>query len=180
MPLNRSTMFSRGAVLAGMLALAACDEAPTVHTGYSRGPIVNSTINFVQSKGPLLVQVHGNPFGRPSEDFAVTVMKDIAGAIQSPLIRFTRNPAEAGIKNITYRIVFGYPENQDYEELCTDKVPTLHRSDSRITVAGVLCQNNDRLAEVAGSFMMVKPDHPMYKMLLVLLTQTLLDNSENN
>ncbi len=51
------------AAIAGVLLLSACDETSNVTPGFTRGEIVESTLIFANSKGPVPVEIYGDPFG---------------------------------------------------------------------------------------------------------------------
>jgi len=170
-------IFARGGLFAGLLALVGCDEAPTIVEGHSAGPIVASTINYVQAKGPILVKVHGSPYGNAGDAFADEVLKHIAGSVQAPVLRFTRNPAETGVSNFVYHIAFGAAEGDSGEELCKGESMNLSTSDSRITVLGAFCLDDQRLFNAFGSVKHVEQSDPFFPKLLVQLTQSVLDKS---
>ncbi len=109
-PKLRKSIHSSAIAAAALLFLAACDDVPNIVAGFSNGPIVGSTINFVQSKGPMLLQVYGDPFGMSDRVFHNKVVDALQGSIQSPLIQFTRTRRDAGVSNVNFRLAFGFPK----------------------------------------------------------------------
>ncbi len=109
-PKLRKSIHSSAIAAAALLFLAACDDVPNIVAGFSNGPIVGSTINFVQSKGPMLLQVYGHPFGMSDRVFHNKVVDALQGSIQSPLIQFTRTRRDAGVSNVNFRLAFGFPK----------------------------------------------------------------------
>jgi len=163
------------------LFLAACDDVPNIVAGFSKGPVVGSTITFAQSKGPMLVQVYGDPFGMSDRVFHNKVVDALQGSIQSPLIRFTRNRSEAGVSNVTFRLAFGFPKGEQAEEICKDKIPDPVDSDTQIRLRGAVCMDGELLVEADG--WMKKegtPDSAGFKRFITAMSISVLEHPEND
>ena len=100
----------------GVFALAACDEASNVTPGFTRGDIVGSTLSYSQSKGPVLVEIHGDPFGMRDSVLAEKILAALEGHFTSPVIRFTTDKDKAFTPNVSYRIAFGWPMKEGADE----------------------------------------------------------------
>ncbi len=157
-------------------ALAACGEASNVTPGFTKGDIVKSTLIYANSKGPVLVEIHGDPFGMRDSVLAEKILAALAGHFTSPVIRFTTDKDQASKSNVSYRIAFGWPLNEGAEELCGKEIPDLSPNIEKITVAGAFCLENERLADAEGWVDGVKtPDDLKFKSLMSDLARSILD-----
>ena len=170
-----SSKFKHLAVI-GVLALTACDEASNVTPGFTRGEIVQSTLIYSNSKGPIVVEIHGDPFGMRDSVLAEKILASLVGHFTSPIIRFTTDKDKAFTPNVTYRIAFGWPEKEGAEELCSKKIPDLSPKLEKITVAGAFCMDSERLSDAEGWVTDVKtPDDLKFKSLMSDLARSVLD-----
>jgi hypothetical protein len=177
-----TTLKLRSLLLVGLLALAGCDDGPSVVAGMPQGGIVKSTLTYIHARGAVLTEVYGDPFNATGGDVAGKVIAAVQGSIQSPLLKFTGKPAEAGIGNATFRIAFGYPTGTQTYHLCDQDVPELEaRDDEKITVLGVFCLDGELLADAEGWVKNIDGiDDFRFRQLISQLAITVLDNEENN
>lgn len=160
----------------GVFALAACDESSNVVAGFTKGSIVGSTLTYANSKGPVLVEIHGDPFGMRDSVLAEKILAALDGHFTSPVIRFTTDKDQAFSSNVSYRIAFGWPHTINPEELCGKDIPDLSPNIEKITVAGAFCLDNERLADAEGWVANVQtPDDMKFKLLMSDLARRILD-----
>jgi hypothetical protein len=160
----------------GVFALAACDESSNVTAGFTRGEIVKSTLVYANSKGPVLVEIHGDPFRMRDSVLADKVITALEGHFSAPPLRFTTDKDKAFTPNVSYRIAFGWPLKEGAEELCGKKIPDLSPNLEKIAVAGAFCMDNERLADAEGWVSGVKtPDDTKFKLLMSDLARSILD-----
>ncbi len=160
----------------GVFALAACDEASNVTPGFTRGEIVKGALIYSNSKGPILIEIHGDPFGMRDSVLAEKIIASLEGHFTTPVIRFTTDKDKAFTPNVSYRIAFGWPKKEGAEELCSKKIPNLSPKTEKITVAGAFCMDNERLADAEGWVSDVKtPDDIKFKSLMSDLARSVLD-----
>ncbi len=139
------------AAFMGLFLLAACEEDPSIVTpGHYRGEIVESSLMYAQSKGPVLLQVYGDPYGVGTEALGEKVRQTMVGHFQSPIIQFTGSEQQAGSPNIRIRIAFGYPESENSREICGDKMPKLSPNKEKLIASSVFCMDGEMLADASG------------------------------
>ncbi|MBT7954031.1 MAG: hypothetical protein HN731_02485 [Rhodospirillaceae bacterium] len=163
-------------VLVLALLLTACDDTSNVTPGFTRGEIARSAVIRANSKGPILIEIFGDPFGMRDSVLAEKIIAALDGHFASPVLRFTTDDDEAYTPNVRYRIAFGWPVSADAKELCDKDIPDISPKLEKITVAGALCFDKERLIDAEGWVKGVKtPDDLKFKTLMSDLARNILD-----
>lgn len=152
---------------------AACEDGPATVAGTWRSPATWSTMVYASAKGPLLVQVHGEPFGLQPADFRSAVADAMSNQVIGRVVHFTADPEAA--PHPQYRVVLAFdpPPGQAVEALCAGRVATAARSGERITVQAAFCDGERALASAQG--WVAKVDGPADKRFRQLLGQVVRD-----
>ncbi len=132
--------------------VAACEGAPTTQQVYRRHEDMVSILQDASMKGPVLVQVHGNPFVTGEQHLDTVITEELKRAV--PRIRdleFTTDPAVAG--NPKYRVVLamGALESQPGDALCEANAEITTETVDPIRVVAVFCVDDTLYSEVRGS-----------------------------
>lgn len=165
--------------IGGLLFLAACEEEPSgVTPGFYRGDIVESSLIYAQSKGPVLAQIYGDPYGLGNDVLGEKVRHALIGHFQAPIIKFTGSEAEAGSPNIRIRIAFGFPEDENSRELCGKEIPQLSSPKEKLIATSVFCMDGEMLAEASGWTMKVHdPDSRGFSLFVSDLARSVMGKS---
>ena len=91
---------SRLALAAGLAlataGLTACDEGPAVTVNFTQGGNVWDDFAYAAQKGPVLVEIHGNPVApRTIEVLVQMVREELKSAVMGRVVEFTVYPEEA-------------------------------------------------------------------------------------
>jgi hypothetical protein len=147
-------LFSLGAAAAAVL-IGGCDGPVTV-SGTWRSPAAASSLVYATTGGPLLVVVHGDPFGLAPPEFRAKVAEAMAGQTPSRPFGLTTDPEQAPRPDFRAVVAFGPPPDLDPKRLCRGPVPTAPPGGDRLTLVAAFCGGDDVLAWVSGR--VDKPD----------------------
>ncbi len=140
----------------GAAALAAlvggCGDGPSTVPGGYRNAATWSSFFSATSHGPLLLEVHGNPFGVPAAEVKAGVAKAMSAALPSRPFAMTLDPQAAPASKIRVVVALGVPQSLDAAELCAGRVVTATtRADGgRIDVLAAFCDGGGLLSSVRG------------------------------
>lgn len=165
----------------GAAALAAvtsaCDDGPATVAGTWRSPATWSTMVYASSAGPLLVEVHGDPFGAPPAEFRAQIAEAMTNQVIGRPLAVT--PDRAAAPHPQYRIVLAFnpPDNADAGQLCEGGIATAAAPRERITVLAAFCDQGRLLASVRGWVAKVDgPADTRFRRLLGQVTRELFGN----
>ena len=138
----------------GAAALAAftsgCGDGPATVGGTWRSPAAWSSMIYATAKGPMLVEVHGDPFGAEPARFRALVASAMTNQIIGRPTAFTADPQGAPEPHFRVVLAFNPPDNADARHLCAGQVATAAQAGDRITVLGAFCDGATLLASVRG------------------------------
>lgn len=140
----------------GAAALAAlvggCGDGPSTVPGGYRNPATWSTFFAATSSGPLLLEVHGDPFGASAAELRSQVAKAMSAAIPARPFAMTADPQAASLPKVKVVVALGAPANLDAAELCAGRAVTAAaRADGgRIEVMAAFCHGGSLLSWVRG------------------------------
>jgi len=110
--------------------------------------------NFVyaSSKGPVLVEIHGNPIApRPVEDLAQMVLEEMKSSVVDRVVSFTVYPEEAPLPNIKIIALFDGAATQSGAKLCEGRAPSAAEPErEKINLRLVYCSDGERMSDVQG------------------------------
>lgn len=167
-------LLSLGAAALATL-LGGCGDGPSTVPGGYRSPATWSTFFAATSSGPLLLEVHGDPFGASAAELRLHVAKAMSAAIPARPFAMTTDPQAASLPKAKVVIALGAPANLDAAELCAGKAATsAARADGgRIDVMAVFCHGGSLLSWVRG--WVAKVDGPDDARFARLLGQVMRD-----
>lgn len=136
---------------AAMAALVAgCGDGPATVAGTWRSPAAWSSLVYATSAGPLLVEVHGSPFGEPAAAFRTAMAAAMTDRVFGRPTAFTADPQAAPHPRFRVVLAFNPPADSDPRALCQGQVATAAAAGDRITVQGAFCDGATLLASVQG------------------------------
>jgi hypothetical protein len=140
----------------GAAALAAlvsgCGDGPATVPGGYRNAATWSTFFSATSFGPLLLEVHGNPFGASAQEVKAGVAKAMSAALPSRPFSMTLDPQSASAPKIRVVVALGAPASLDAAELCAGRVAIAAAKvdGGRIDVLAAFCDGGGLLSSVRG------------------------------
>lgn len=165
----------------GAAALAtlttACEDGPATIAGTWRSPATWSSMIHATRSGPMLVEVHGRPFGDGSGDFPARVAEAMTDRIIGRRTAFTARREQAAAPGLRVVLAFDPPPGLHPDALCEGNVPTAAERRERITVHAAFCDHGRRLASAEGWVAKVAgPDDKRFRTLIGQLTRELFGN----
>jgi len=143
--------FLKACVSALPLMAAGCGEAPTVIQNYTKGEdIVWSMVQTASRKGPMLVEVAGNPFGGGDEQLNKIILGTMKGAIQKRVITYTLDKTKASEPSFKITLLFGAPTTLNGNRICEGEWPEPQYNMEKITLRAVFCSRDELLSDVEG------------------------------
>lgn len=135
---------------AAIAALSACGDGPATVTGTWRSPATWSSLVYASNTGPLLVEVHGDPFGVGDATFRGLVAEAMDRQVHGRVVPFTAVPAEAPRPQFRVTIAFMAPPTLSTADLCAGRITTGTPGSDRITMAAAFCDGQQVLSSVSG------------------------------
>lgn len=137
----------------GAAALAAlvsgCGDGPATVAGW-RSQAAWTSLVYATSHGPLLVEVHGQPFDTAAPRFRDAVVAAMAGGVFGRPTTFTADPAQAPQPQFRAVLAFNVPDATDPRDLCRGQVATAAEPRERVTVNAAFCDGTTVLASIRG------------------------------
>lgn len=145
--------FKRALQAAGVMALAACEEAPTTVKEYVHNDPWSHAINAA-IKGPILVHVVNNPFRIDAADLGQRVTDRFARAINSRKLTYTTDPAAAPKGDVFHLVVaFNPPADALGDKVCRRERLEATRppqDGGKLEVIGAVCVDGVLWVQVRG------------------------------
>jgi len=140
----------------GMAAIttvvAACDGASTTQQVFRRHEDILSFVRDATIKGPMLVQVVGNPFSARQSQLDDIVVEEIEKTITEIRgVKFTTDPDAAAEPKFRMILVLGAPKTLSAASVCEDPLPTVEPIGDKINMVAVFCHKDVLYSEVRGS-----------------------------
>ena len=156
--------------------LSACDSGngPAVVNTFDRGGVWEHVI-YAGKSGPILVDIHGNPFGIADEMLADNVLLHMTNAISRRVLHYTANEAEAQAPGIKVVLLFGADKTANANRICQGKLPSVQPGEGdKIDVRAVFCSDDQLMSDVEGWIKGVTgPDDKRFKVLIGDVTRQL-------
>ena len=140
----------------GAAALAAlvggCGDGPSTVPGGYRNAATWSTFFAATSSGPLLLEVHGNPFGGPAADLRARVAAAMSAAIPARPFTMTADAQAAPAPKVRVVVALGAPPSLDATELCAGTAVTAatKTDGGRVELLAAFCDGGALLSSVRG------------------------------
>jgi hypothetical protein len=149
-----------GALAAACLTLAACD-APIV---YYRHAYTYMPGEFAYA-GDLYLDVIGNPYKVPQEQFDRTLADTMSGGVWGTPVRFVtaRNPESRSPYKVV--MVFDPPWYASYDRLCVqpEMVKPLPPGPGNTKLSAALCRSDYPISYVYAGFVSQGPNDPAFR-----------------
>jgi len=156
--------------------LSACDNAdgPAVVNTYDHGGVWENVV-YAGKDSPILVNIHGNPFGGAEAMLADNVLLSMSNAISSRVLHYTTNEAEAKSTSIKVILLFGADKTANGRKICEGKLPTITPAqDGKVMLRAVFCSDEQLMSDVEGWVKNVTgPDDKRFKRLIGDMTRQL-------
>lgn len=131
---------------------AACDGAPMTQQVYYKGTGVTAYLQYAVTDGPLLVQVHGNPFVTSKPFLDDIVAKELESTITYIRgVRFTTDAEKAFRPEYRIIVVLGAHKALNAQSLCDGQAPRMDIEANPMRMVAVFCRKDELLSEVNGS-----------------------------
>lgn len=130
--------------------VSGCGDGPATLAGTWRSPAAWSSLVYATSAGPLLVEVHGSPFGEPAAEFRAAIAAAMTNKVFGRPTAFTADPQTAPQPRFRVVLAFNAPASTDARALCQGTVATAAAPGDRITVHGAFCDGTTLLASIQG------------------------------
>lgn len=153
--------------------VSGCGDGPATVAGTWRSPAAWSSMIYATSKGPLLIEVHGDPFGQDAAGFRTQLAEAMTNQIFGRPTAFTADPERAPEPRYRVVLAFNAPDSTDARQLCTGRVATAAKGGERVAVLGAFCDGGTLLASVTG--WVAKVDSPGDKRFRQLMGQVVRD-----
>jgi hypothetical protein len=165
----------------GAAALAAlgsgCGDGPATVAGTWRSPAAWSTMIYATSAGPMLVEVHGDPFGQDAARFRTHIAAAMTNQIMGRPTAFTADPQQAPQPRYRVVLAFNPPADADAHQLCEGRISVAASPQERLTVLGAFCDGTTLLASIRGWVAKVEgPDDRRFRQLMGQVTRELFGN----
>jgi hypothetical protein len=142
-------LLSLGAAALAALG-AACEEGPATVAGTWRSPATWSSLVYATTAGPLLLELHGEPFGPGLPGFRRSVAEAMSRQTPGRQFSFTTSPEAAPRPGFRVVVAFNPPPDLDPKKLCAGQVATAAASGDRITLLAAFCEGDTMMASVSG------------------------------
>ena len=139
------------AALAGLLAVAACDQGPATVTPYMHpSGSFDFLIAATRNEGPLYLEIDGDPFAN-GEDIESRVVSALEPALQSRVLRLTTDLDAAEDPAFRLVLVFNPPDSGELLAFCAQQPEGgPPAAADRIELRAGFCRGDDLLAAVDG------------------------------
>lgn len=169
-------LFSLGAAALAALT-SGCGDGPATVAGTWRSPAAWSSMIYATSAGPMLVEVHGDPFGQSAAAFRAAIATAMTNQLIGRATAFTSDPQQAPQPRYRVVLAFNPPADADAHHLCEGRIATAATPQERLTVLGAFCDGSTLLASVSGWVAKVDgSDDRRFRQLIGQLTRDLFGN----
>lgn len=136
------------AAISGLVC--ACEDGPATLAGQWRSPATWSSMVYASSKGPIWVEIHGQPFAEDSPTFKEQVASLMTNKVFGRPTSFTSDQGLAAYPKFRVVLAFNPPDSLDARDLCRGQVPVALETREKITLAGAFCDGETPLASIRG------------------------------
>ncbi len=144
-----SRVWKLGAALAAA-AVSACDSGPATVVDYHRGTGLDSFLAHASKDGPMLVEIHGQPWPDAAQETEGLILETMADAVKWRVVRFTTRADEAPAPNFKVVLVFDPAAQVTGRHLCAGKIPESAGGGDKTRLTGVFCADGELWTEVRG------------------------------
>lgn len=133
------------------LLLAGCGGPVTVPS-FEPSRVGWSSMVYAASRGPILIEVQGNPFGLPPPALAATVAGAMRGAVVGHPVGFTADPGQATAPNFRVVVVLQPSPGLDEDDVCAGRPAFLAGvPPGQVAAFGAFCNGGRALTYTRGS-----------------------------
>lgn len=144
---------------------SACEDGPSTIPGGWRSAAVWSTMVHASARGPVWLNVHGQPFA--AADFNDKVAAAMTNQLVGRQLTFTARRDQADKPEFRVVLAFNVPANADPRDLCAGQVATAAQPGDKVTVLAAFCDKSGLLSSVQGWVAKVEGvDDPRFRRLL--------------
>ncbi|MFN3076798.1 MAG: hypothetical protein ABT940_07965 [Alphaproteobacteria bacterium] len=150
-------------------------DGPSVVTSYVHPSGTRDFMVYAAGKGPILVELHGNPFSPPDAMGVEAILRTMGGAVGGcRTLAFTIDPEQAPHPEFRVVLAFQAPVNLDGRSLCGGMIPPTVPDRDRLALLAVFCNGTNLLAEVRGRVGTASgPGDPRFQQMLAQVTRSL-------
>lgn len=140
----------------GAAALAAllggCGDGPSTVPGGYRNAATWSTFFAATASGPLLLELHGNPFGGSAAELRARVGQAMSAALPARPFAMTADAQAAPLSKVRVVVALGAPPSLDAAELCAGRVAvaSARAEGGRVELLAAFCDGGALLSSVRG------------------------------
>lgn len=143
-------------LFSALAALVGCDEGPASNLSFTTTPDVWSFVVAAARGGPLLVEVHGNPFREPGDVVSREMTAAIATAFTEPWLTFTASKEGANAPDVRLIWLLDPDSGFNADGVCAGRLPGFAAGRRVTEIRAVFCQGERPLSAVHG--WMRRPD----------------------
>ena len=133
-----------------LLALAACDEAPSSNTRYMHPSGTWDFLVYATQSGPLLIDIEGQALPGSNAEFEGAVIAIMNEAQHKRIVRFTRDRSVAPTPDFRVVVAFNGGAGLDSQALCSGQARGGGPSSDRIETLATFCRGGEVLSAVHG------------------------------
>lgn len=151
--------------------LAACG-GPFVSPVDYNNPRVRPIFTYYAARGPVPVEIHGNPFAVPDQVFSTAVSDLLVTPPTYPPARF--RPAEPPVGPFRVVLLFGGAPAAGGWQVCRGEPVFAAGRQERLRVVGAVCYRDEPLSDARGQVVAAGIADPGFRRLLYDLSYSLL------
>ena len=179
MALTRQTL-TRGALAAGILALAAGCTLPTTYK-WDWQQWNPDKLGYAAGQGAVLTEIRGNPFDAPKSDVDAVITETMYKSHFGPPVPFVTQAPQDYKSPYRVVILFDPDETLNSDKLCKETPQPGPSDPGLIRIAAAFCAQDIHETSVWGSVgRTADPNDPQFKALIRSMTTQLFPNEDPN
>ena len=142
-------LFDMARLTAFSLVVSACAGATIVtNVSYEKGGL-RDTFFYVASDRDFLIELHGNPSGKPQAVFDESVIAAMQGSSFGPLTNFTTTPSANTSESYRLVVVFSGDRYSGATAICRDvDSASLKPVAGRVEIQAAFCYRDETLSQL--------------------------------
>ncbi len=160
--------------ICALAALSACG-GPSVLPQHKPTPLSWSAMTYAAADGPILVEVHGDPFRAPQGLVARAAAEAMTGAVLGHPVAFTADRGRAPRPDYRVVVVLGAAPGQDEDAACAGDVAfRAGLAPGQVPVFAAFCHRARPLSDVrGGTAAATGPESPQFLTLMRMTAREL-------